>query len=92
MHTLKVIVGGLVLLGLCLLIGHSLGGSVPAIGMAKAARLFILLWLVGAGVNMWLGVSTAGYSVAEEAPVFLVVFAIPAVIALFISWWVSRRV
>src|SRR3989475_1940476 len=38
-------------------------------------RSFIALWLVAAGINMWVGVSKAGYSVAEEAPIFLVVFA-----------------
>ena len=27
---------------------------------------------------MWVGVAKAGYSVAEEAPIFLVVFAVPA--------------
>jgi hypothetical protein len=35
---------------------------------------------------MWLGVSRAGYSVAEEAPVFLVVFAVPAAVAA-VLWW-----
>jgi len=35
---------------------------------------------------MWVGVARAGYSIAEEFPIFLLVFAIPAVVALFI-WW-----
>ena len=39
---------------------------------------------------MWVGVSKAGYSVAEEAPIFLVVFAVPAVVALVVLWRVSR--
>ena len=43
-------------------------------------------WLAAALINLWLGVSRAGYSVAEELPIFLVVFAIPVVVALFI-WW-----
>jgi hypothetical protein len=44
------------------------------------------LWLVGAAVNMAIGVKRAGYTVADEAPVFLVVFAVPALVALFLRW------
>jgi hypothetical protein len=89
-HTLKVIAGGLALLGLCLVMGRLLGGPDSASSMATAARWFIPLWLVGAGVNMWIGVSKAGYSVAEEAPVFLVVFAVPVAVALLAAWRLSR--
>ncbi len=35
------------------------------------------------------GVTRAGYSVAEEAPMFLLVFAVPAVSALIV-WWMLR--
>ncbi|PYO41675.1 MAG: hypothetical protein DMD33_13295 [Gemmatimonadetes bacterium] len=89
-HTIKVIAGGLVLLGLCLLIARWIGGPTPATALATAAKVFIPIWLVAAGINMWVGVSKAGYSVAEEAPVFLVVFAVPAVVALVVLWRVSR--
>jgi hypothetical protein len=78
MHTVKVIAGGLVLLAVCLLVGRSLGGATPTVGLVTAAKVFVPLWLVAAGINMWLGVSKAGYSVADEAPIFLVVFAVPA--------------
>jgi hypothetical protein len=64
MHTVKVIAGGLVLLASCLLMGRLVRGSAPAAGMASAATLFIPIWLVAAGINMWIGVSKAGYSVA----------------------------
>ena len=42
--------------------------------------------MVAALVNMWMGVTSAGYSVAEELPIFLLIFALPAAGALFI-WW-----
>jgi hypothetical protein len=90
MHTLKVIAGGFVLLALCLLVGRSIGGAPPAVGLAKAARVFIPLWLVAAAVNMWVGVSKAGYSVAEEAPTFVVVFAVPAAVACLVLWKLAR--
>ncbi|MEZ0334840.1 MAG: hypothetical protein ACAI18_12585 [Gemmatimonadales bacterium] len=82
-HTIKVIAGGFLLLVLCLLVGRWLWGTA---GLATGARLFIPLWLVGAGINMWVGVTRAGYSVAEEAPIFLVVFLVPVAVALFILW------
>ena len=90
MHTVKVIVGGFVLLTLCLLIGRWVGDPTPAVGLSGAIKVFIPLWLVAAGINMWVGVSEAGYSVAEEAPFFLVVFAVPSAVALLVLWRVTR--
>ena len=89
-HTLKVIAGGLALLALCLLVGRALGGPTAAAAMARAARVFVVLWLVGAGINMWIGVARAGYSIADEAPVFLVVFGVPAAVAALLAWHWSR--
>ena len=80
MHTIMVVLGGFLLLGLCLLAGRWMKT------MPIAALIFIPIWFGAALVNLWIGVSRAGYSVAEELPIFLAVFAIPAVVALFI-WW-----
>jgi hypothetical protein len=90
MHTVKVIAGGFVLLVLCLSIGRLVGGSPPAVGVASAAKFFIPLWLVAAGINMWIGVSKAGYTFADEAPIFLVVFILPGAVALLLVWKLSR--
>jgi hypothetical protein len=54
--------------------------------IARSALVFIALWFVGAGINMWVGVSKTGYPVKEEIPFFFIVFLIPAVVAL-IFWW-----
>jgi hypothetical protein len=80
MHTIMVVLGGFLLLGICLLAGRLMKT------MAIAALIFIPIWFGAALINLWIGVSRAGYSVAEELPIFLAVFAIPAVVALFI-WW-----
>jgi hypothetical protein len=88
-HTIKVILLGFGLLAVCLLAGRYAGGGQPAI-LARSALIFIGLWFVGAGINMWLGVSRAGYSVKEEIPFFFVVFLIPATVALFFWWRYSR--
>lgn len=89
-HTLKVIGGGLLLLGLVVLAARFVHTGAPAAGMAAAARWFIPIWLIAAAINLWVGVAKAGYSVAEEAPIFLVVFAVPALVALLVAWGVSR--
>ena len=85
MRTLVIIVGGILMLGVGVLVGRWIGGD-GTHAMVTAAKLFIPVWLAIAAINMWMGVSRAGYSVAEELPIFLVIFAIPAGIALFI-WW-----
>lgn len=84
------IAGGFLLLGLFLLAGRFLSAGGSTAGVAAAARWFVPVWLIGAGINMWVGVQRAGYSVAEEAPIFLVVFAVPAGVAILIAWSLSR--
>jgi hypothetical protein len=87
MHTLKVIFGGILLLGVCLLLGRWIGGAAPKV-VATAIKYFLAIWLVATLINMWVGVSKAGYSIKDEAPVALLVFAVPAIIAIII-WWRS---
>ncbi|HEX2442812.1 MAG TPA: hypothetical protein VHJ77_02620 [Vicinamibacterales bacterium] len=82
MHTLFVIAAGFGLLGLCSVVGRMLAG---APGVATAALVFLPVWLVGAAINMYLGVTRAGYSVAAEAPIFVIVFGVPAAVAFF-TW------
>jgi hypothetical protein len=44
------------------------------------------VWSGLKAVNMWIGVARAGYSVAEEFPIFLLIFAVPAAVAGLVSW------
>jgi len=44
------------------------------------------LWLAVTVANMWIGVSKAGYSVAEELPILLLLFAVPAAAGLLARW------
>jgi hypothetical protein len=89
MHTILVTAGGFLLLGLCLVVGRLLGGPSPT-ALATAAKCFIPLWLIAALINMWVGVSRAGYTVAQETPILIVIFALPAGVALYIWWRFSR--
>jgi len=85
MRTIVITLGGLLLLGGAILLHRWMGGGGTQT-MVATAKLFIPIWLAVALLNMWLGVSRAGYSVAEEFPIFLVIFVVPAGVAAFI-WW-----
>ena len=85
MHTLKVIFGGILLLGVCQLVGRWIGGATATVD-TTTIKYFLVLWLVATLANMWVGVSKAGYSIKDEAPIALLVFAVPAIVAIVI-WW-----
>lgn len=48
----------------------------------RATRLFLILWLIVAIGNLLVGVLYAGYGWAEEAGIGLLVFGVPAAVAL----------
>jgi hypothetical protein len=80
LHTIKAIAVGFMLLCAFVLVGRVLGNG------SRAALYFLPVWLAGAGFNLWYGVTQAGYSVRDEAPIFLLVFGVPAALAL-LAWW-----
>ncbi|MDP4535929.1 hypothetical protein Q3O60_07000 [Alkalimonas collagenimarina] len=79
MHTIMVLAGGLLLLAACLLLGYWR----QAIGLA--ALCFIPIWFMVAAVNMWVGVTKAGYTFMQEVPFFLLVF-LPLAAAALLIW------
>lgn len=89
MHTIKVIGIGFSLLGILLVLAPRLAISAGR-PIPFAIKLFLPLWLVGALINLWIGVARAGYTVMEEAPIFLVVFGVPVIAGLLILWLTSR--
>ncbi|MGH6634553.1 hypothetical protein [Sphingopyxis sp.] len=50
--------------------------------VARATRTFLILWLLVAIGNLLVGVLHAGYGWAVEARIGLVVFGVPAALAL----------
>jgi hypothetical protein len=91
MHTVKVIAAGFALLGVLLLIAPRLntGGRHPIV---FAMKLFIPLWFVVSVINLIVGITRAGYSFLQEAPILLVVFGLPALVASLIWWRFGRTV
>ena len=54
--------------------------------MSTAGKIFMTIWFVVAAVNMWIGITRAGYSFTEEFPLFLLIFLLPAAAAVLIKW------
>jgi hypothetical protein len=88
-RTLAIIIGGLVLLGCSLLGGRYVGGGATGT-VIMAAKGFLVVWFFLALYNLWAGVRGAGYSFAEELPIFLIIYIIPAGIAAFVWWKLAK--
>jgi hypothetical protein len=82
MRTLSFVLGGIVLLAACL----GIAKVMPAGSMRLGTVVFLVVWLVVAAGNMWVGVSKAGCAVAEGFPIFLLIFGLPAIVAVLVNW------
>jgi hypothetical protein len=51
-----------------------------------AAWGFVAIWFAATVFNLWVGVSHAGYAVREELPILLLLFGVPAAVALLVRW------
>lgn len=85
MHTLMVLIAGFVLLFFCQLVARAFVGE-GVNPLANAILVFVPLWFIACAVNMWVGITQAGYSFMQELPIFVIVFGIPAAAAL-LTWW-----
>jgi hypothetical protein len=66
-------------------VGRLFSANYPG-GTTVATVLFVALWLVIAAANMWVGVAKAGYTVAEELPIFALIYGLPAAVAVLVRW------
>jgi hypothetical protein len=88
MHMLLVMLAGVLLLAVFLLFGWRWGHSLA--GVVTDAKAFLPVCLVVATVNLWVGVSRAGYTVMQELPILAVNVAVPGAIAVFAALHFSR--
>jgi hypothetical protein len=84
-RTLIIILVGLVLWAAMLGIARLIAGAGPSTSTAATAT-FVAVWLLVAAANMWMGVAQAGYSFQEELPIFLLIFLVPAALAVLVKW------
>ena len=85
MRTALFLLAGFLLLAASLLLGRLFSANYPG-ATFLATTAYVALWLAIAGVNMWVGVAKAGYSVTEELPIFLLIFGVPAAVAILLKW------
>ena len=85
MRTGLFLLAGFLLLAASLIMGRLFSANYPQ-GTTVATGLLLLLWLVLTGANMWVGVARAGYSVAEELPIFALLFGLPVLAAILLRW------
>jgi len=85
MRTALFLGAGLLLIAAALLLGKLFSTNYPG-ATFTATVAYVGLWLIIAGANMWVGVAKAGYSVTEELPIFLLIFGLPAAVAVVLKW------
>jgi hypothetical protein len=85
MRTSLFILAGFLLLAAAFILGKLFHENYPAAPWV-ATITFLALWLLLTGFNMWVGVNRAGYSAAEELPVLLILFGLPALAAILLKW------
>jgi hypothetical protein len=85
MRTPLFLLVGFLLLAAAMLLGKLFSSNFPGATYA-ATLIFVALWLVISGANLWVGVAKAGYTLNEEFPIFLLIFVVPTVVAIFLKW------
>ncbi len=85
MRTIQLIVAGCLLLASFYLVAKRFSEAAPVAGTWMLG-IFLLLWLALSLVNMYLGISRAGYTFLDELPVFTLLFGVPALVALLLKW------
>lgn len=81
MHTVYLVGAGLFLLLLFFLVARMLKSR-----LGHFLPVFLVVWFIAAAVNMWVGVSQANYTIMQEIPFLLVVFGVPALVAILLAW------
>ena len=85
MRTAMILTVGILLLAAAVIFGR-LFVQYYSSAMSWAIGVFLTLWLLATGFNLWVGVNKAGYSVGDELPIMLLLYLLPAVLAVLIRW------
>lgn len=85
MRTALILISGLLMFGSLFFYSRLFVQHFPG-AVSTATYAFVALWLAATAFNMWVGVSHAGYSLREELPIMLLLFAVPVAAALVVHW------
>jgi hypothetical protein len=84
MRTFLFLLVGFLLLAAFLTLGKLFSANYPGATFA-ATLIFVAFWLGISGFNLWVGVTKAGYGLSEEFPIFLLIFGVPTIVAIFLK-------
>jgi hypothetical protein len=76
---------GFLLLAASMLLGKLFSSNYPG-ATYTSTWIFVALWLAISGANLWVGVAKAGYTLNKEFPIFLLIFSVPTIVAIFLKW------
>lgn len=85
MRTALFLTSGLLLMASLLIVAKLFSEHFPS-APNWALALGLSLWLAATGANMWIGVAKAGYSITDELPILILLFAVPAAVAVLVRW------
>jgi hypothetical protein len=85
MRTVLFLLAALLLMAAFFILAKLFAANHPG-APAVALAAFVAIWFAVSAFNMWVGVARAGYSVVEELPIFLLVFGVPAAVAVAAKW------
>jgi hypothetical protein len=85
MRTVWFLTAGLLLMASLHIVGKLFSEHFPS-APNWALAFGLTIWLAATGANMWIGVAKAGYSITEELPILLLLFAVPAAVAVLARW------
>jgi hypothetical protein len=85
MRTALFLLAGFLLLAALLVLARLFSEHYPS-ATSWATFGFVAVWLLVTAANMWVGVNRAGYSAAEELPILLLLFGVPALTAIVLKW------
>jgi hypothetical protein len=85
MRTLLFLFVGFLLLAASIMLGKLFSSNYPGATFASTL-IFVALWFAISVANLWVGVAKAGYSMNDELPIFLLIFGVPALVAIFLKW------
>jgi hypothetical protein len=85
MRTGLFLLSGVLLLASSSILAKLFSPQYPGAPLASCIA-FVALWFAVAAFNMWVGVARAGYSASEELPIFLLIFGVPALLAIVLEW------
>jgi hypothetical protein len=85
MRTGLIILAGFLVWGVC--VGAAKMSANPGRAIGTATLAFVVVWFLVAAVNMYFGVTRAGYAFREELPIFLMIFLVPGIVAVVAQRW-----